>query len=271
MCMQTVGRFVAGMSGASQNTAKARGRPKGSGANAVYDGLRNDILHLRLQPGTNIQEAPLQKRFGVSRTPVREALIRLASEGLISLLPNRGARVAEMDIADVPCFFEALDVCQRLVLRLSARRRSEAQLGEMRSLNREFADAAHTLDVVAMTEINKHYHFVTAEACCNKYVREFYEDLMSTGLRLARSAFGSALEDPEFIEGYYGKVVKEHDAIIEAMQRRDADAAERLGRAHTQLFRSRIVRAIETGHVEGLDLSEATKEVAVPLGGPAIP
>lgn len=260
--MQPKGPVSADVSGASKNTGKARGRPKGSAANVVYDGLRSDILHLRLGPGTDIQEAALQKRFGVSRTPVREALIRLASEDLVTLLPNRGSRVAEMDFAEVPRFFEALDVCQRLVLRLSAQRRSEAQLSAMRSLNKDFAEAARLLDVVAMTEINNQYHAVSAEACGNKYVRAFYEELLSTGLRLTRSAFRSALDAPEFVENYYQKVVQEHEAIIQALARRDADAAEELGRAHTRLFIGRIVRAIEAGQGEHLDLRKRLDDVA---------
>ena len=91
----------------TDNPKKRWGRPMGTGANTVYEGLRDDILNLRLSPGENIQETPLEARFKVSRTPVREALIRLASEGLITLNPNRGARVSSIDISEMPQFFEA--------------------------------------------------------------------------------------------------------------------------------------------------------------------
>lgn len=240
-------------------TRKVRGRPKGSGTQNVYDGLRNDILRLQLLPGTNIEETPLEKRFKVSRTPVREALIRLASEGLITLLPNRGARVAEMDYSDVPPFFESLSVCQRLILRLSALRRTDEQLEELRIINEKFTKAAKELDVVAMSELNSQYHATTGKACGNKFISEFYNNLMLIGLRLARSAFGSALEDPEFLESYYAEVVDHHNAIIDALARRDANAAETLGSKHTELFRSRIIRALKTNQSMDLDLSEITQ------------
>src|SRR5205085_12410577 len=71
------------------------GRPKGTGTQRVYAQVREDIISLRLPPGADLDEASLEQRFGVSRTPVREALIRLASEGLIVLLPNRGARISQ--------------------------------------------------------------------------------------------------------------------------------------------------------------------------------
>lgn len=230
----------------ADNGNKSRGRPKGTGAQMVYAGIRSDILHLRLAPGANLEEASLEKRFGVSRTPVREALIRLASDGLITLLPNRGAQVTQIDISEVPQFFEVMDVCQRMVLRLSAHRRTEDQLDELRDLNKAFAEAAEEDDVVAMSEINHDFHLVTARACGNKYVRAQYEALLSVGLRLARSAFGTAIEQPESEDGYFGDVVDQHAAMIDALLQRDAEAAESLGRQHTDLFRQRILRSINT-------------------------
>jgi DNA-binding GntR family transcriptional regulator len=231
---------------ANLSEKKNRGRPKGTGAQRVYEGLRDDILHLRLQPGSNIEEASLEKRFDVSRTPVREALIRLASDGLVTLLPNRGAQVTDIDISDVPQFFEALDVCQRLVLRLAAVRRTEAHLAELRSLNLQFERAAKARDIVTMSEINHDFHIVTASACGNKYVGALYDDLQSIGLRLSRSAYGSALQADEVEVAYYDEVVEHHDAMIDALRRRDPDEAEALARVHTELFRRRIIRAIET-------------------------
>jgi DNA-binding GntR family transcriptional regulator len=243
------------MSDQSQAAPKSRGRPKGTGARRVYEGLREDILHLRLPPGANIEEASLEKRFEVSRTPVREALIRLASEGLVTLLPNRGAQVTTIDISDVPQFFEALDVCQRLVLRLSAHRRTPAQLDELRALNRRFAAAAKAHDAVAMSELNHDFHAVTARACGNRYIVALYEDLLSVGIRLARSAFETAMSDGEFDDGYYNEVVDHHNAMIDALTRRDPDGAEEIGRLHTELFRGRIVRALESNLGGAIDLT----------------
>ena len=239
----------------SPSSARAsRGRPKGTGAQRVFDALRDDILHLRLRPGAHIEEAALEKRFKVSRTPVREALIRLAAGGLVTLLPNRGAQVAQIDISEVPQFFEALDMCQRLVLRLAAARRDDDQLTRLDELNRDFARAAERHDVVAMSEINHDFHAVMGAACGNKYVRELYEDLLSVGLRLARSAFTTGLLEQEPERGYYDEVVGHHQDMIDAIRRRDADAGEALGRLHTDLFRGRIVRAIEANLSTEFDL-----------------
>jgi len=236
---------------------KARGRPKGTGALLVYRGLRDDILHVRLPPGSNIEEATLEKRFAVSRTPVREALIRLASEGLVTLLPNRGAQVTQIDISDVPQFFEALDVCQRMVMRLSAARRTDEQVARLTALNEEFKAAADQRDVVQMSELNLAFHTTQAAACGNKYVATLYEDLLSVGLRLARSAFGTALTDGQNAHAYYSEVVAQHEDMIAALAAGDKDKAEALGREHAELFRRRIVFAIEAGLAGAIDVGGA--------------
>jgi DNA-binding GntR family transcriptional regulator len=237
-----------------------RGRPKGTGAQRVFDALRDDILRLRLKPGAHIEEAALEKRFKVSRTPVREALIRLAAAGLVTLLPNRGAQVAQIDISEVPQFFEALDICQRLVLRLAGVRRNDDDLARLDALNGEFAAAAKRHDVVAMSEINHDFHVAMGAACGNKYVRELYEDLLSVGLRLARSAFTTGLTEQAPERGYYDEVVGQHRDMIDAIRRQDADAGEALGRAHTDLFRGRLVRAMEANLSTEFDLGAPEAE-----------
>lgn len=238
----------------SSPTARNKGRPKGTGAQRVYDGLRDDILHLRLRPGATLDEASLLERYGVSRTPVREALIRLSADRLITLLPNRGAQVSQIDFSAVPQFFEAMAVCQRMILRLAAARRSAADIDTMRTLNAAFAEAAAAHDAVGMSETNKAFHAVMADACGNRHFQDMYDDLLATGLRLALSAFGTAFEAEEVDEAYFREVVHQHEAMIDALVSQDADAADELARRHTDLFRQRMLKAIECVHAEEIVL-----------------
>jgi DNA-binding GntR family transcriptional regulator len=238
-----------------QTNVKTRGRPKGTGAQTVFQGLKEDILQLRLRPGKNIEEPILEKRYNVSRTPVREALIRLASEGLVTLLPNKGARVTEIDISDVPQYFEALDVSQRLILRLCAMRASERQVADMIKINDFFIKATKVRNIVEMSETNRDFHAVMLEACGNKYVSAAYAELLTVGLRLSLSAFGTGLSNISIDEGYYKEVIEHHRAMIDAISSRDADLAEEIARKHTSLFRRRIVDSIESGLSGELNLS----------------
>jgi DNA-binding GntR family transcriptional regulator len=222
------------------------GRPKGTGMQRVYVQVREDIIGLKLPPGADLDESSLEERFDVSRTPVREALIRLASDGLIVLLPNRGARVNHIDISDVPQLFEALELCQRATIRWTASRRTAADVAELRAVNQRFADAAKNNHSDAMGEANKDFHMIIGQACGNRYFESLYSSLLAVSLRLARTAFAYAPQTAGAYQGYYREVVRQHDAMIQAIEEKNADKAESLARAHTELFRDRINRYLNS-------------------------
>src|SRR5215475_15136223 len=90
----------AGANGAPRRTRRQRG----TGAAYVYDSLKAQILDLELQPGTLLDETQVSRQFGVSRSPVREALIRLSAEGLVQNLRNRTSMVAQFDVAALPAY-----------------------------------------------------------------------------------------------------------------------------------------------------------------------
>ena len=230
------------------------GRPKGTGTQRVYSQVREDIIGLRLPPGSDLDEASLEQRFGVSRTPVREALIRLASDGLIVLLPNRGARVTQIDISDLPQLFEALELCQRATIRWAAARRNDDHVRELREQNRRFLDAARQGNTEGMGEANHAFHFVIARACGNRYFESLYVSLLAVSLRLARTCFAYAPMTDEPAQDYYLEIVRQHDEMINAIERRDPDAAEALARVHTDLFRERIMRYIGSNLAGGVSL-----------------
>jgi DNA-binding GntR family transcriptional regulator len=222
------------------------GRPKGTGMQRVYAQVREDIIGLRLPPGADLDESGLEERFGVSRTPVREALIRLASDGLIVLLPNRGARVTHIDISDVPQLFEALELCQRATIRWAAVRRTPSGVVELRTANQRFQEAAQNGDSERMGETNKEFHMIIGRLCGNRYFESLYSSLLAVSLRLARTAFAYAPRSDDAHKGYFMEVVRQHDVMIQAIENGNADEAESLARVHTDLFRDRINRYLNS-------------------------
>ena len=240
----------------NETKRKPIGRPKGTGTQRVYDRVRDMILRLEIAPGANLDEASLEREFGVSRTPVREALIRLASEGLITLLPNRGARVTPIDVSDLSELFESLELAQRATLRWCAKRRPKAALDEMRVLADDFAQAAEARDYEAMGEANQAFHQKIGEACGNKYFAQLYNSLLTISLRVARMVFAHSQQDPEDQARYYAGVIREHEAMIAAIEAGDAEAAETLGRDHVALFRSRVVAYVEHSLADEVAIGE---------------
>lgn len=213
---------------------------KGSGTARVYVELRERILNLELSPGMDLDEGILEKLFGVSRTPIREALIRLGSEGLVQHEPNRGATVAPISLDSVRQFFEALDLCQRAVTRWAAIRRTAPQLDIIHAHRIAFEKAFAEGDPLAMNETNNQFHLSIAAACGNGYIETNYTRLFAEGLRLARLTMAYSSPDGTTPRKHLNRVVAEHLAMTQAIADRNADLAETLAQDHAKLFRSRV-------------------------------
>jgi DNA-binding GntR family transcriptional regulator len=217
------------------------GRPKGTGSQQIYDELRGRILRLKLSPGVDLNENDLVEEFGVSRTPVREALIRLTSDGFVRMLPNRGARVMPLDVDEVPELFEALELCMRATTRWAAVRRTDGDLEELRRLGRAFAAAADADDFFAMSDVNKDFHMAVAACGGNRFVTKLYEILLSDSLRLANLSLSAAISTVTSHKEYFAEIVAQHERIIDLIAKGDAEGADELAGAHARKFRDRLL------------------------------
>ena len=130
-------------------------RKRGQGVGTVYDILKHEILDLTMQPGSPIDEVKLTERFSMSRTPIREALVKLASEGLVVTLPNRSTVVAPIDFQNLAHFFDALTLMYRVTTRLAATNRTDNELLRIRELQKSYEDAVSEKNVPAMIEVNR--------------------------------------------------------------------------------------------------------------------
>ena len=211
-------------------------RKRGSGVRLVYDALRDEILELVLPPGTPIDEVALAERFGMSRTPVREALLRLAGEGLVETLPNRSAIVANIDFLNLHHFFDAMTLMYRVTTRLAALNRSDADLAAIRARQAQFAAAVEAQDALAMIATNRAFHAAIAEAGGNPYYIAFFLRVLDEGRRLLRLYYQSY--NDRLPQG----IVEEHEAMIAAIEAGDVDLCDRLGRAHAD----QIIRQIQS-------------------------
>ncbi|WP_134725591.1 GntR family transcriptional regulator [Paracoccus luteus] len=221
--------------GEASATDGALGRKRGSGVRVVYDTLRDEILDLVLPPGSPIDEVQLAERFGMSRTPIREALVRLAGEGLVETLPNRASMVANIDFLNLHHFFDAITLMYRLTNRLAAQNRTAGDLAAIRACQSDFAAAVAAQDALAMIATNRAFHAAIANAAGNPYYTGLFLRVLDEGRRLLRLYYQSY--DDRLPQRY----VDEHQAIIAAIDARDVEAADRLGRGHAD----QIVRQIQ--------------------------
>lgn len=211
-------------------------RVRGLGAQTVYERLRRSILDLSLAPGSPLDEVSLAAEFDMSRTPVREAMVRLAAEGLVTTLPNRNTIVSPIDFMRLPVYFEALTLMYRVTTRAAAVHRSATDLKKIRALAAAYADAVERRDALTMIEQNREFHVAIAEAGGNPYFLTLFTRLLDEGRRLLRLYYSS------FDDRLPRQYVDEHEAMVVAIEAHDAERADALAAAHA----AQIVRQIQS-------------------------
>ncbi|MBC7736429.1 MAG: GntR family transcriptional regulator [Candidatus Saccharibacteria bacterium] len=209
-------------------------RTRGSGVKVVYTMLREEILDLKLPPGSPVDEVQLAERFGMSRTPIREALVRLAGEGLIETLPNRSTMVSRIDVLNLHTFYDALTLMYRVTTRLAAQYHRPVDLVGIRTHQTHYAAAVAAQDALAMVATNRDLHSAIAEAGRNPYYTSLTQRLLDDGRRILRLYYQS------FDDRLPLEYVEEHEAMIAAIAARDIDLCDRIARGHAD----QIVRQI---------------------------
>ena len=206
------------------------------GGRYIYEELRKQILTLKLRPGAQLDEVSLAAQFGLSRSPVRDALARLIAEGLVTILPNRTTLVTPFEIEDFPNYVAALDLLQRTVTRLAATQHRPEELEAIREADELYLQAVNSGDFQEMSERNKAFHMAIAHASHNPYFTSTYERLLGEGQRLLHLHFDHVVSSASA-----HRLGRDHDEIIEAIAARNGEAAEKAAHEHTMLFQQRFL------------------------------
>jgi DNA-binding GntR family transcriptional regulator len=175
--------------------------------------IRDMITEGRLEPGSKVSEKDLCQLFGISRTPLREALKVLASEGLIALLPHRGARVAQLTGKDMADLFQVMSALEGLAGELACARITDAAVNEIRARHHEMLAHYTRGDRSAYFAANQAIHEGIIAAADNGMLTVMYESLRGR-IRPARFMANVSRER-------WDQAVREHGEILEALSRRD--------------------------------------------------
>jgi len=227
-------------------------RKRGLGVQKVYDRLRQSILDLSLPPGSPLDEMRLSEEFKLSRTPIREAMVRLAAEGLLTTLPNRNTIVAPIDFINLPVYFEALTLMYRVTTRSAAVHRRPEHLVAIKALAEAYADAVQRHDALDMISTNRDLHVAMAEAGGNVYFTQLFARLLDEGRRVLRLYYQS------FDDDLPRQYVDEHSDMIAAIEARDAGRAEQLAAAHAAQIVQQIQAYIARDTASGIALADRT-------------
>ncbi len=208
---------------ASARAAAADPAASDSATRRIADSITTAIVERRLMPGTKLAEQKIADVFKVSRTLVRQALMQLSRDQLITLEPARGARVAEPSIEDARQVFEARNLLEAAIIRRAATELGPPQIAELRTHLKAEALAVQRTDVSGRTRLLADFHVVIARMLGNEVLAAMVGELVSRSSLIAlmyQSAHSA------------GHSFDEHVAIVDALEKRDARAAVRLMQAH---------------------------------------
>jgi len=193
----------------------------------VYDHLREEILSGSLTPGAELSEVALAESLGVSRGPIREAIGRLASEGLVTVRPRRGAVVSSLSTEEFIELYQVREALELLAVKLAVPRLRPDDITVLQALIDEMSARAERNQVVAFFEANSAFHLRLVEASGNAKLLELYEQLLA---QLGRYRLRSLT-----LRGNLERSVAEHAAILRAVKRGDAERAAHLMSEHIRV------------------------------------
>jgi DNA-binding GntR family transcriptional regulator len=204
--------------------------------------LRDYVVEGNVPDGARIPERQLCEKFGISRTPLREALKVLAAEGLIDLLPNRGARVRSLSAHELRELFDVMGGLEALAGRLACENITDEEFAEIMRLHHAMYACYLRRDMRGYFEFNQQIHQKILSAARNSKLTQAYAGLSDQIRRMRYSANLAQKRDR------WGEAVREHEAILDALNRRDGEQLSSILFKH---LRNKLVAAID--HRDGAD------------------
>ena len=193
----------------------------------VYQSLRDDIVSNRLLPDTPLQEATVASALEVSRGPVREAMRRLEAEGLINLIPRRGAVVRSLSPEEFLGAYRVREALEVLAIRLATGRIGADHLDQLNGLHQQMERHAAREEVDAFFDVNTRFHALFVEQSGNPKLQEIYFPLVNQMIRYRMRSLS--------LRGGMQRSCEEHQAILEAVREKDPEKAAHLLSEHIRV------------------------------------
>lgn len=199
--------------------------------------LRMRILTLDIAPGGDLDEAALCAQYGLSRTPMREIFQRLGGEGYLELEQNRGPKVASMDLNAMRMFFQTAPLVYANIARLAAENRRSDELPALKETQAAFRKAAEDGDAGQAALLNHRFHAQIGAMSHNPYLMTALMRMLIDHTRLSQTFYRPASDDEA---NRVHRAVKQHDAMIEAIESQNPDRVIDLTIDHWNLSRDRL-------------------------------
>ncbi|HIZ21368.1 MAG TPA: GntR family transcriptional regulator [Candidatus Blautia faecigallinarum] len=203
----------------------------------VFNTLRQAILKGELKPGERLMELTLAERLGVSRTPIREAMRKLELEGLVVMIPRRGAQVANITEKDLNDVLEVRIVLENMAIEKACKRMTEEQMDKLVKAAREFEDTMADGNLVHLAEADVAFHEIIYQASDNRRLIQVLNNLREQIYRY-RVEYLKEEETRKLL-------VKEHEELCQAIRERNVEKACEISFRHIENQRMAIIESIE--------------------------
>lgn len=192
----------------------------------ILENIRDAIISGSLKAGSRVSEPELADRYGISRTPIREAFRQLESEGYLTVIPRRGAVVSEFSQKDVEEFYAIKSILEGYAARRACEKLTEKELDRLQAVNDRLAELAEHNDIKTFFRVHGDFHDMFIKAADNEKLRELISSLVTRFQRLRLMSLS--------LPGRMRISVQEHEKIIEAFRNKDAETAETLVRKNAE-------------------------------------
>lgn len=208
----------------------------------VFETIRNAILSGTLKPGERLMEVQMAESLGVSRTPVREAIRKLELEGLVIMLPRKGAFVSDLTVKDITEVLEIRGALEGLAAGLAAARIDEKELEELEIKALKFHKAVEGNDIEEVIRTDFEFHDAMLKSSKNEKLIQLNNNQIEQVQRFREIYHKEVNKSKE--------ISKEHYGIVEAISDRDINKAEKLARAHVENIENSILELMEVKHTK---------------------
>ncbi len=202
----------------------------------VFNTLRQAILRGEMEPGERLMEIQLAQKLGVSRTPIREAIRKLELEGLVIMIPRKGAEVAHITEKDMRDVLEVRSTLEELVVQLAIKNVTEAKLDELRAANRVFESAVISKDVVNIVEADVKFHDILYSMTNNVRLIQIINNLREQMYRYRLEYVKDART--------HSILISEHNDIIKQIKEKNVDVARKVIHQHISNQEKGIIRLL---------------------------
>lgn len=202
----------------------------------VFTTMREAIINGDFKPGQRLMEVQLADQMGVSRTPVREAIRKLELEGLVVMVPRKGAYVAGLSSEDVKEVLEIRAVLEGLAASLAAKQATKSEVEDLKGIVEQFKQAAKDQDVVKLIQFDSDFHDVMYRASKNKKLIQLLSSLREQVQRF-RVAYFTKIKNTEIL-------IAEHNELLQAVEAGDTIKARKVAETHIATT-ERLITSIE--------------------------